>query len=102
MGLWTSPYVNVARSYLRRAGLTRAVAAPARIRNQFRHAWYRVRHPTRVDARIGGVRASFFVEDATEFVRVLSYRDDRAILSSLLETLRPGDVYWDIGASLGL
>jgi FkbM family methyltransferase len=100
--VWSLPYVNVARSYLRRAGLTRLIAAPARARNRLRRVWYDMSRPASVDARVDGASVKMLVADATEFVRVMSYREDRAIISALLATLVPGDVYWDIGASVGL
>jgi FkbM family methyltransferase len=42
------------------------------------------------------------VADAIEYERVLSFRDDRHILQTLLDSVAPGDSYWEVGASIGL
>ena len=102
MHVWTLPYVNTARSYLRRAGITQLIGAPARVRNRVRRAWYAAAHPTVVNTRVNRSAAAMLVADETEFVRVMSYREDRAIIEALLATLSQGDVYWDVGASIGL
>jgi len=102
MDLWSLPYVNAARSALRRAGVTRLLGASSHARNRFRRVQYDLQRPTEVAASVGGAHGRILVGDATEFVRVLSYREDRQIIDAILRGLPTGGTYWDVGASLGV
>ncbi|MBI3590565.1 MAG: FkbM family methyltransferase [Candidatus Melainabacteria bacterium] len=41
-------------------------------------------------------------EDKREYVRVLSVCQDKHILKTLLENLKPGETCWDVGSNIGL
>jgi FkbM family methyltransferase len=56
-----------------------------------------------IQLRCGGISARFHAADAQEFRTVeLALLSERSTIESLLSTLRPGDVFWDVGSNRGL
>lgn len=55
-----------------------------------------------VEIRVGGVSATMVAEDGDEYRRLASYPEEVPLIEAILSLLRPGDCYWDIGASLGM
>ncbi len=90
------------RSFARRTGIVRVVTFPARARVALRRWEYLRGRPSFTTVQVNGQSARMRVSDATEYARVCSFRDDRAIIGALMAQVRPGDHYWDIGASIGL
>jgi FkbM family methyltransferase len=51
--------------------------------------------------RVGGVSGRFYVSSCRELQRVSGMTGEKAVLASLLDELRPGDVVFDVGANVG-
>ncbi len=100
--MWDSPYLNRVRSAARSLGVTKLVGVPGRVRGAVRQFGYDVRRPTMLNAELDGCSAQFVVGDRFEYARLLSYREDARLIRALATNLSPGDVYWDVGSSLGL
>jgi FkbM family methyltransferase len=98
----TSLYTSSLRSWLRRLGLIKLYGMAATVRRWRRLAAYRRNHPHSVDVHAGTFSATMLVGDAFEYHRVLSFKEDQHIIRAIVGRLRPGECYWDIGASLGL
>lgn len=95
-------YTSSLRSSLRLLGIIRLYGMKAAVRRRRRLAEYGCNRPEKVEVRAGDYSATMLVADAAEYNRVLSFEEDQHILRAILDRLRPGDCYWDIGASLGL
>ena len=100
--MFASLYTHPLRSTARRLGITRLVTLPHVGRRWWRLREYERRRPAAIEVQVEEQRAKLLTDDAYEYCRVCSYRDDRHILEALLQRVLPGDVYWDIGASIGL
>jgi FkbM family methyltransferase len=95
-------YTSSLRSWLRRLGIIKLYSMGASVRRWRRHAEYQRNRPGKVEVRAAGHSATMLVADAAEYNRVLSFEEDQHIIRAILDRLRPGECYWDIGASLGL
>jgi FkbM family methyltransferase len=99
---WDAPALTALRSLARKTGVTRIAGIPSALRTRWRKFSYGLRHPTDVEASVGGVSQRMLVANSHEYARVLSYRDDKHLIGALLDRVAPGDCYWDVGSSLGL
>jgi hypothetical protein len=90
------------RGTARRFEITRLLQVPLYAKRLFRRAAYRIHPRSTIEVRIRGTTAKFLVSDDFEWGRILTYKDDRKLIYSLLERVGPHDVFWDIGASIGL
>lgn len=60
------------------------------------------RHAGSETIEIGDTEAQFRIDNYTEFVRFRDIMHERAVLEDLAANLAPGDVFYDIGANVGL
>ena len=60
--------------------------------------------PSTITLTIDGVATSFRVSNRFEYSHFTGYRSqpDYAVLCDLLDHLDPGDVFWDVGANVGI
>jgi FkbM family methyltransferase len=58
--------------------------------------------PLHTTVEVSGYSASFLVSSTTELYRFDSLMGEREVLQTLLDDLRDGDVFYDVGANVGL
>lgn len=96
--MFSSPAMIILRSLLRNMGLTKFLGPLVD----------RLQHRKTVDIQVSesqscvivnGARLFYTAEDLMRAAQ--KYKDDGHILNSVLERLRPSDVFWDVGANLG-
>lgn len=98
----TSIYTSPIRNVLRRIGIAKVIQVMAARRTQKRYAAYQQQRPAEVEIGNGNVQARMLVADQVEYARCLSFQEDQQIIRAILERLETGNVYWDIGASIGI
>lgn len=78
------------------------------IPKNFRRSAYRMRrginveYPAQITQGCDGAKAIFEVNGLKEHLRVKDLSCESKYLNEFLKTLRPNDVFWDIGAYVGL
>ena len=97
---WT--LVNGIRRVARRLGLIWLFSMPARSRERKLAKVYQTTRPTEVVVSYSKWKRRMRVAALGEYRRVLSFEDDRHLLSALESVIRPGDVVWDVGANIGV
>ena len=74
------------------------------LRNLIRPYYYGLRFAVsrgRATVDVAGTHANFLVGSSAELQRVKGLRGERDLVSILLSNVRPGDVFWDVGANIG-
>ena len=95
-------------AFVRRLSYNPVLAAVVRglgVQRAARQSYYWLFREERdvIQLECGGISAWFHAADAQEFRTVeLALLSEHNTLESLLSTLRPGDVFWDIGSNRGL
>ena len=95
-------YLSPIRSYLRRLGLINCFSLLSKMQTQLQYFKYNQTHPTSVKVEVDNQRATLLVSNKQEYVRVLSVKNDKHILRALINHVKPGYVFWDVGANIGL
>ncbi len=101
-GLLNWMYTGPLRDLLRRMGIINLYALFGNFRSKYLSFQYNKNRPSLVEVNVNGYRASLCVSDESEYIRVMSVENDKHIIKSLFKALKPGDSFWDIGASVGL
>ena len=55
-----------------------------------------------VTAEVGGVEADFSIETWRELRRINTFRGEKTILEAIIEETTDGDIFYDVGANIGL
>lgn len=95
-------YFDRLRTFLRQIGVLKTFSFFAWIRTQIYYCVYSLKNPSKIKIKVRDSFAIVLVEDKFEYARILSFNDDKNIISKLLSRIKLGDIYWDIGASIGL
>src|SRR5579884_3190581 len=90
------------RALCRKIGITRIVGWRSYARYARRRKEFDRTKCTEVTLYIGGKAAALLVNDAYEYARALSWKDDRVLLSAIVSRISVGETCWDVGASIGV
>lgn len=90
------------RNLARQTGLVRLLSLPGQWKRSRRKREYERSKPTTTTVGFDYLSVQMHTENLYEWMRVQSFHDDRHIISAATRHLQPGDVCWDIGASIGL
>lgn len=90
------------REWARMLGITKIAGAIGGMRGRARRRSFLRSRPTIVELALadGVIRAT--TGTAEEYLRAMSLKDDRHLIDALAVRVRPGDVFWDVGANIGL
>lgn len=55
-----------------------------------------------VEISINGIDCVFFIDDADGYKWIANYGMEKDIINRILRSLSSGDIYWDVGANIGL
>lgn len=90
-------------------GLRDRLSIPERVRDTPPYRWIsdaywrqRARSVSPMSVNVGDASARFIVDTKHEYGRFRTLMGERAVLARLLENIQPGDVFWDVGANVGL
>ncbi len=54
------------------------------------------------NVKLNDINIKMYTESINEYKRVISYKNDSKILNTLLMEIKADDVFWDVGANIGL
>lgn len=95
-------YLSPVRSIIRRLGIINIFRLFGEVRTQWLYFQYNQKQPKIVEACVDNCKAILNVKDKREYIRVLSLSQDKHIIKTLLEGLKPGETCWDVGSNIGL
>ena len=63
---------------------------------------YNRKKPTSVIAKVGEFSSLLLISNKSEYVRALSVNNDKHLINKIVDSINPGELFWDIGANIGL
>ncbi len=94
-------YTSSLRNVLRKCGIINIFKFINNLQTSNLYFEYEKSHPKFFQAQIGSHESSFLIADKKEYARAASVNNDKQIIQFLINKIKPGDCFWDIGASVG-
>ncbi|OGI06683.1 MAG: hypothetical protein A3I68_06205 [Candidatus Melainabacteria bacterium RIFCSPLOWO2_02_FULL_35_15] len=94
-------YTSSVRNVLRKCGVINIFKFINNLQTLNLYFEYERNHPKFFQTQIGNHEASFLIADKKEYARAASVNKDKYIIQILVNNIKPGDCFWDIGASVG-